>query len=109
MKEEKLVEVARDWDTYPKGSICEIKANGELWIANEKTHVTISKATQDEMKNLKLWGQRMKIERDGYVLSLVAILSNFIISWLNQGKIVTSMIYSTPAGLAKKKISLCYT
>ncbi len=62
MKEEKLVEVVRDWETYPIGSICEIKANGELWIADEKTHVIISKSTQDEMKNLKLWGQRMKIE-----------------------------------------------
>ena len=67
MKDEKLVEVVRDWDTYPIGSICEIKANGELWIAGEKTHVVISKATQDEMKKQKLWGQRMKIVRFGYV------------------------------------------
>ena len=67
MKEEKLVEVVRDWDTPTIGSICEIKDNGELWIDVEKTHVIISKATQDEMKKQKLWGQRMKIGYFGYV------------------------------------------
>ncbi len=68
MKEEGLVEVVRNWKKYPHGSKVEIKAGGALWIADEKTHVIISKSTQDEMKNLKLWGQRMKIDDFGYVL-----------------------------------------
>jgi hypothetical protein len=68
MKEEKLVEVVQDWETYPIGSICEIKANGELRIANEKTHVIISKVTQDEMKKQKLWGQRMDTFSSGAIL-----------------------------------------
>lgn len=107
MKEEKLVEVTIDWDTYPKGSVVEIKDNGELWIAEEKTQVFISKATRDILKKEKVWVQSMNIGADGYVLYGSSI--NSVNSKLrNPRKIVTSTICSMLAGKAKKKTSLSF-
>jgi hypothetical protein len=65
MEEEGLVEVVRDWKKYPEGSKCEIKADGALWIANEKTHVVISKATLEIMKKLN---KSLVIGKYGYAV-----------------------------------------
>jgi hypothetical protein len=60
-KEEGLIEVVRDWKKHPPGSPVEIKAGVALWIADEKTHVIISKATQEIMKKGGLWGKALSI------------------------------------------------
>jgi hypothetical protein len=69
MEEEGLIEVTRDWKKYPTGSSVVIKADGALWIANEKTHVVISKATQDIMKKEGLWGKGFFIGTNRYVVA----------------------------------------
>ena len=75
MEEEGLVEVVRGWKKYPAGSKVEIKAGGVLWIANEKTHVIISKATQDIMKKEGVWGKDLFIGKNGYVIVGTSFLS----------------------------------
>ena len=65
-EEENLVEVKREWKKYEIGSLVEIKS-GALWIAGEKTHVVVSKATQEKMKKEGVWGKELFIGKDGYV------------------------------------------
>ena len=61
-RQEGLIEVVRKWKKYPAGSVVQIKANGELWIANEMAGVIISDATKAMMKSVGIWGKIRLLE-----------------------------------------------
>ena len=58
----------RDYPKFPAGSVVEIKANGELWIADTKTYVVISKATEMVMRKEGIMDKKLTIGKSGYVI-----------------------------------------
>ncbi|KAI3655633.1 hypothetical protein MP638_004335, partial [Amoeboaphelidium occidentale] len=66
-QEEGLIEVTRVHPKYPGGSVVTINENHELWINDEKTHLLISEATIDMIKQLGL-SKKFTIGMNGYVI-----------------------------------------